>query len=233
MRVLGLETSGRSASVALVADGRCVTEKSLDGQARRHAQTLVAEIRTLLREADCPPTSLDGVAVSTGPGSFTGLRIGIVCAKTLAYAVGCRVAAVETFLAIAHNAPDDVREQFVIADAGRRELYLGQYRRESGGWSRFGELTIVPADDWAAYRQPDDVVTGPALTGYENDLSGRCRLLPPECWFPTAGQVALLGERLLDSGRESDPWTLQPLYLRKSAAEEKWDARHPGTAYNR
>ena len=103
MLVLGIDTSGLEGSVALVRDGNCLAETSLNQLGRRHAQSLILEIGTLLEKHECTPRDVDVVAVSRGPGSFTGLRVGMVCAKTFAYATGCKFIAVDTFAAIAEN----------------------------------------------------------------------------------------------------------------------------------
>ena len=232
MIVLGIETSSRAASVALLRDAQFLDERSLQGRGKRHGQTLVAEAARLFRTHGIKPQQCDLVAVSIGPGSFTGLRIGIVFAKTLAYAVGCPVTAVDTFLCVAEAAPADVSELFVIGDAQRQQLFVGRYERRTGGdkpagvWQRVGELEICDAGTWSARRSNADVVTGPGLDRFASLLAHRCRLLPPELWHPTAGAVAQIGRRLAAAGQTADLWTLQPLYVRKSAAEEKWEAQN-------
>src|SRR5687768_2419931 len=108
MLVLSIETSGTGGSIALVDDRACLAERSLSQAGRRHARTLVFELKQLLAEREVAPGDLGAVAVSIGPGSFTGLRVGVVCAKTLAYAVSTKLVAVDTFLAIAAQSPDGV-----------------------------------------------------------------------------------------------------------------------------
>lgn len=112
MITLGIETSGRAGTIALVEGGTVVAERSLTASGRRHARTLVPELGELLRKTGHTPTEVDVVAVSIGPGSFTGLRVGVVCAKTFAYATGCRIIGIDTFLAVAAgmSAPQTSRE---------------------------------------------------------------------------------------------------------------------------
>lgn len=224
MWTLGIETSERAGAIALVRELECIEERPLPSGGRRHAQSLVAEVDVLLRAHGLTPRDCGAVAVSIGPGSFTGLRVGVVCAKTFAYATGCRVAAVETFAAIAEDTPSDVPRVWVIADAQRGELYIGHYAREAGAMVRQGEILLADGEAWCAARRPDDVVTGPAVGRFEDRLTGRCRVLPPDLRHPRAGVVARIGARQIQAGRSDDLWTLQPLYIRKSAAEEKWDA---------
>src|ERR1700685_4685945 len=101
MLILGTEPPGAGGSIAFCRDGVCLAEQSLEGAPRRHAQTLVSQIEATLGRLEFKMADLEGVAVSVGPGSFTGLRVGVVCAKTLAYAIGCPLAAGDTLAAIA------------------------------------------------------------------------------------------------------------------------------------
>lgn len=224
MNILGIDTSGREGSLALRRDGHCGDLRSLAKTGRRHAQTLVAEIDSLVRESGLEFTDLDGVAVSIGPGSFTGLRVGVTCTKTLAWATGCHVAAVDTLRVIAQNAADDIDDVHVISDAQRGELFVGRYVRGEGGlFVRIGEIEIVAAAAWCDQRTPDCVVTGPGLDKYADRFASSVRLLEPQQRFPLASIVALFGEQQIGAGETADLWSLEPQYLRRSAAEEKRD----------
>ena len=227
MLTLGIETSGRAGAVALCRDGRCLAERLLEQAGRRHAQTLVAEIGRLFDEFDLRPADCNLVAVSIGPGSFTGLRVGVVCAKTFAYATGCSLTAVDTYQCIAENSPNDVHDVWVTGDAQRDELYVGRYRRdEDRSWVPTAEITIVAGRPWCRARTSSDVVSGPGIDRFESELASACRVLGPEYRDPRAAVVARLGERKLGRSGPDDFWSLEPFYLRRSAAEEKWDATH-------
>jgi len=222
MLTLAIETSGRSGKVALLAEGRPPVERSLASEGRRHAQTLVAEIDGLFRDAGHSLDSCDLVAVSIGPGSFTGLRVGVVCAKTLAYVAGARLTAVDTFEAVACNAPPEAGELLVIENAQRGGLFVGRYRRRGpDDWTRVGELDIVDAEDWAQARTEADLVTGWGAERVEPLLHGRARLLDRSLWTPTAAAIGRIGLRLAAQQNFADALSLEPFYLRRSAAEEK------------
>jgi tRNA threonylcarbamoyladenosine biosynthesis protein TsaB len=227
MLTLGIETSGRAGTVALRCDGNCLEERSLDQSGRRHARALVAEIAELFRSNNFQLRDVQRVAASIGPGSFTGLRVGIVCAKTLAYSTGCQLAAVDTFLSIAENSPGEVSELSVISDAQRGELFLGRYCRESdGSFVRNGKIEIVNRQTWCEERSQEDVVSGPGAEQFREALAGSCLVLEAQFCYPRANVVALLGERQLEQETTDDFWSLEPFYIRKSAAEEKWDSEH-------
>lgn len=226
---LGVETSGQTGAVALRRGGQMVESISLQQTGRRHAQTLISEVDAMLRRASHATRQLDAVAVSIGPGSFTGLRVGVVFAKTLAYATGCRLAAVDTFRAIAAACPADVSEVFVVSDAQRGELFVGRYLlTDSGtGPQRQGEIVIEPAElfceriQQAASSRTDLAVSGPAAGTLLFSSSAAVRILPEELRHPRAEFVAELGEQQVLAGELCDPWQLEPFYLRRSAAEEK------------
>ncbi len=219
--VLGIETSGLAGGIALFRGDDCLGEARLEEAPRRHAQTLVAQIGTLVRGAGYRVRDLSAVAVSIGPGSFTGLRVGVVCAKTLAYATGCRLAAVDTLRAIAANSPADVVRVHVLADALRGDAYVASYERIDGSWTAQVPPALAVAAAWLDERRPGDVISGPGLAVYAANVPPACRQLPADCWTPRARIVAQLGLEQLARGQAADCATLVPFYLRRSAAEER------------
>jgi tRNA threonylcarbamoyladenosine biosynthesis protein TsaB len=220
---LAIETSGLPGSIALCRGPERLVEAILDEAPRRHAQMLVSEIGRRLQETGHSVRDLQAVAVSIGPGSFTGLRVGVVCAKTLAYAVGCRLAAVDTLRAIAANAPEGVDCVHVISDALRGDAYVATYRLSAGLWTAEQSASIVAARAWLSERSPGDTISGPGLAKYGQFVPAECRQLPPENWIPQARVVAQLGLEQLARGDAADCATLEPFYLRRSAAEERRD----------
>ena len=225
MLTLAIETSGSVGSVALSRDGTLIESLELERAGRRHAQTLVVTIQSLLERAGFSARDCDVVAVSIGPGSFTGLRVGVVCAKTFAYATGCQVVAIDSFEAVAAASPADVDVLYVIDDAQRGDLYVGRYvRRDDGAFHRDGPIATTNAESWCRRRSPSDCISGPGVERFEGYLPAGVRCLPPEYRFPTARSVARLAERRVAQGETDDFWTLEPFYLRKSAAEEKWES---------
>ena len=234
--LLALETSGRTGSLALLADGELVEERRLDETGRRHAQTLVAELDALVRRQSLTPKALAAVAVSRGPGSFTGLRVGIVCAKTLAWSAGIPLLAMDTFPVIAENAGAEHATVHVVDDAQRGDLFVGTYQRSvDGRFVSTGPLVIRPAEQWVAGVDAAHLVLGPVVSRLlESEppdpvLQSR---LATEPWQnqPQAREVGRLAWERLQRGEVDDVWTVGPFYLRASAAEEKWDATHGTTA---
>lgn len=226
MITLGVETSGHRGSIALCRDATLLGERDLTREGQRHARTLVPELQALLHAHALSPRDVQTLAVSIGPGSFTGLRVGVVCAKTWAYATGARVVAVDTMQAVASQSDETVHRLQVVSDAQRGELFVGLYERASSGeWLRQGEIEIVPVEQWLASLGPADVVSGPGLIRLIERVSSRCRVEPATNWNPAARTIARLGGQAARAGMSDDFWALEPRYLRRSAAEEKADAR--------
>ena len=231
MLVLGIETSGSEGTVALEQDGTLLGERELNQAGRRHAQGLVLEIRELLLEHGFRPQDVQLVAVSRGPGSFTGLRVGMVCAKTMAYSIGCRFIAVDTFAAIAAGVSSNAARLNVIEDAQKEDLFLGEYKRiSSSEWQRTSPIRIVSVVEILESCDASIVFTGPGLKKL-NQYVGPSQTLHATqvpSSQPRASVIAEIGKMvatqeanlLLDS--ETDFWSATPFYLRLSAAEEKY-----------
>ena len=219
-RLLILETSQRIGSVALANGDAIVAERALD-ESRRHARDLTPAIQYLLAEQGWRARELDGVLVSRGPGSYTGLRVGLMSAKTLAYATGCALLAIDTFDAIADATPQ-AGNLDVIADAQQGKIYA----------QRFGThpeaLTIVPIEMWLESALAWHVaVTGPGLETFAPRLPAELAILPAETWLPRPASLLKLGLARFLRGERDDPFAVEPLYLRASSAEEKWANLHP------
>lgn len=228
---LGIETSGLTGLIALRRDGKLLEERSLEDARRRHAQTLILELQTLLRNHDVAPHEVDLVGVSHGPGSFTGLRVGIVAAKTFAYASHCRLVAVDTFAAIAESADESVMTLSVASDAQRQQLFVGEFVRNEASheFERPSPISIVDADVWCGSlvdrAAPDFAIAGPVLSRLEEPFPAEVRRLPEPDWYPRAAAVAAIADRLATRNQFADPFDLEPFYLRKSYAEEKRDGQ--------
>lgn len=225
MLILAVETSGIGGSLALLRDGETIDQARLDPE-RRHARSLVPEIQALLQRQSLTVHDCHALAVSIGPGSFTGLRVGITCVKTLSYATGVPITSVPTFPCLAEGCPSEIQRVQVIMNAQRGELFVGRFARgQNGQWIEEAPLQIEPTSAWMTQLTADDVVVGPGLDGIHQELQHRCHLLTQPFWYPQARQVGVLGARFFLEGRFTSCWELLPLYIRKSAAEEKWDAK--------
>jgi tRNA threonylcarbamoyladenosine biosynthesis protein TsaB len=226
-RLVILETSGRAGQVALAAGETPVAARPLD-EARRHARDLAPTLAALLQGQDWRPRDIDAVLVSRGPGSYTGLRVGIMSAKAFAYATGCALLATDTFAAVALQAPPDALLLDVIADAQQKKVYVQRFGRAATGArpEPLSPLSIQPLFAWLESLPPEVTVTGPGLRPYGERLPAGARTADAAAWDPRAESLLTLGLARYRAGERDDVWAVEPLYLRPSSAEEQW--RHAG-----
>lgn len=225
-RLLILETSGRAGLVALAEGPRILGSRRLD-EARRHARDLTPAVAALLQAQGWRPRDVQVVLVSIGPGSYTGLRVGIMAAKVYAYATGATLIGVDTFQAIAGQADAAADPVDVLADAQQDLVYVQRFTRDSatGAAVPAGPLAIRPVADWLAERGDRAWVTGPGLRRIAERIPGGARIVDAARWDPTPEGLLAVGLARYGRGERDDPWKLEPLYLRPSSAEETWDAR--------
>lgn len=214
-----LETSGRGAKLGLARGGAVVRTASLD-DARRHARDLTLTVDAMLKAESLAPRELTGVMVGRGPGSYTGLRVGLVSAKALAFATGCKFVAVDTFAAIAEQAPAEATPLWVIGDALQGHVYIQRFDRNEFGWVPFRELRIQSVDEGLNGLIGNAWVSGPGLKVYANRIPSGCQLVPEASREPLVESVFAVGVKLKPLTRE-EMFALEPLYLRGSSAEEK------------
>lgn len=224
--LLAVETSGSLGSIAIVNGSQLLAEHTLAAGGVRHAQSLVTEVDKLLHELNLQPTEIRAVAVSIGPGSFTGLRVGLVFAKTFAWLNHSHLVAVDTLRAIAQQAPNEENLVTAVVDAQRGEMFAGTYQFDTvSGCRQLMNPIRVTSQDALPKSHP---LTGPGLHKVRRDLAAEFRMSEESCWQPRAATIAQLGQDMVSRQQFSIPETLEPVYVRLSYAEEKRDLRAPG-----
>jgi tRNA threonylcarbamoyladenosine biosynthesis protein TsaB len=224
--LLAIDTSTPRAAIALALADGSIRVAHADASVR-HGRALLVDVRNLLRDAGLTPSAIDVLAVGLGPGSYTGLRVGVTAAKTLAYALSRPLIGLDSLAVIAENAPDDVREVSVIADAQRGDLYVANFRRTdpNSPLQRLGSTEILPEAAWRARLGPETLVLGPAVARLERipDVS-----LPIDSplHVPDPNRLVSLAKTAFEAGEVVEPWFLEPIYLRRSAAEDQWEAKN-------
>lgn len=219
-----LETSGKVGQVALARGSTLVGGRRLD-ETRRHARDLAPAVAELLTAQGWQPRDVQGVIVSKGPGSYTGLRVGIMSAKAFAYVTGCALLGVDTFAAIAAQVPQEAVRLDVLADAQQDNVYVQTFVRSGAEALPDSPLTIRSFSEWLASLEPDRWLTGPGLVKHQDRLPSGCRLVEAALWDPRPESLLCLGLARYSRGERDDLWTLEPLYLRPSSAEQKWEAK--------
>ncbi len=217
MRLLAVETSTLAGGVALLEGDRVRGEYVLDVTAT-HSERLLPAIDRLMADAGWAPADLQGLAVAIGPGSFTGLRIGLSAVKGLALALGIPVAAVPTLDAMAAGLPFAALPVCPVLDARKGEVYACRYRWEGDGMRREWEYLALPPEALAARLDGPTVLIGDGAAAVR---SPHARPAPPHRRLPSPAAVGVLGLARLRAGQHVDPAALVPLYLRPSEAELK------------
>ncbi len=221
MHVLALDTSVGCGSLALLED-TVVRHQSQFAADRRMTQTFSVAIADALRAAGWEPHSVRLVATTNGPGSFTGLRIGVTAARFFAYVTGAKLVALNTLDVIVEQLPRPVRSACAVMDAQRRQLFAATYLRASDGtWQVRESCRVIDRDRLGTLLTPQMVVTGPGLSRLPADMLGDAPRADPALWLPQAATVGRLAWRAHEAGRYTDIWQLQPRYYRPSYAEEK------------
>jgi tRNA threonylcarbamoyladenosine biosynthesis protein TsaB len=252
VKILGIDTSTLTAGIALLDGETVLAEARHDGSART-ADLLVA-IDALFKQAKCGPMELDAVAVGEGPGSFTGLRIGMATAKGIAFAAGVPLWSVSSLAALAWDgARDPIATErmwkipggaFVAAlDARRGEVFAGCYRADdtTGAWSLIGEERVLAPRDLAAWvAQLTDRLyadwnglylsyAGDALEAYPAELGILSGL-----WLDARTPSGVAVARLALSGTRTDVLVSGgPTYIRPSEAEVMYPDGVPGALRRR
>lgn len=227
MRILGLDSATNVASVAVVEDDKLLAEMIFN-TSKTHSQRLMPMLAWMLNEAQLELKDLDGLAVAVGPGSFTGLRIGLATIKALAYVQGLPILAVPTLDGLAANLEGTEGLVCPILNARKGEVYAAVYRwngssqeRMSGYWALSPEKLIERLRSY----QEQITFLGDGVPVYGEQLLKelpQARLAACTHSLCRAGQIARLGLKKLQAGEVSDCFTLEPLYIRESEAEVKW-----------
>jgi len=233
MGTLVLDTSTDHAVVAASRESGIETGLTTI-EDRRHGRELVPMIQQAVARVKLSLSELTLIGIGLGPGSYTGLRIAVTAAKTLAYVSGAAVVGWDSLAAIAANAPTHECDVSVIADAQRGDLYVADFHRLTphGPLSARGPSHVEPLDLWLVRRAPDTYVLGPALDNprLRERLPSSLRLAPPELNRPNWRHMLSITQELFLSGQRFSVWDLEPNYLRRSSAEEKWEFTAAGLA---
>lgn len=234
--LLAIETSGDLGGVALAQGARLLASRHLSAD-RRHTAELLPTIRDLLaaQARRLPDVAL--FAYSSGPGSFTGLRVAATVGRTMQSVTGCRVVAVPTLEVIARNAlscPDAPPRIVALLDAGRGQVYGAAFERVDSvvGGPPGDDLRPVVS---AGLFKPDALlarvarpfcILGPGVRQHAAACAASGGIvLDAACWPPSVEQVALLGWRLACAGRVCRPHEILPLYIRPPECEEVYEQR--------
>jgi tRNA threonylcarbamoyladenosine biosynthesis protein TsaB len=217
--LLAVDTSTQFASLALY-DGVSVRAEMTWESARRHTVELAPKVVAMLDQLQVEVSALTGLAVALGPGSFTGLRIGMALVKGLALAQAIPLVGIPTLDVTVYPLSRRRGKLYAVLQAGRGRICRGAYRWRRGGWRQVGDITILTWDALAAEAEDGTMFCGEidanglqALTSREAETI----IIPPAQRLRRSGHLAEMGWNRLVQGEQDDPATLQPIYLHTSS----------------
>ncbi|MBI5361132.1 MAG: tRNA (adenosine(37)-N6)-threonylcarbamoyltransferase complex dimerization subunit type 1 TsaB [Planctomycetes bacterium] len=216
MYCLGIETSSIIGSVALSEDSRIIDEISFE-KGLIHGRELIPNIKKILSSRNLPPEKIGLVCVSQGPGSYTGLRVGMTTAKIFSYSLKKPLIAVPSLDALVMNAPLDYDYACPVMDACWDQVYSCAYKKSKNGWQKNGEYSILPAPETADNIHKGAFVFGDALKRFRDVFEKKGRFIigiDDAIWYPRARNICLKGFEYFKNGRHDDILKVEPMYLR-------------------
>jgi len=228
VNILAIDTSGKAVTAALAREDVLLGEMFINS-AQNHSVTLMPMIKRLMDSVSMKPADLTHIACASGPGSFTGLRIGAGTAKALAYALDIPIVPVPTLDALAYNVFDAQSITVPIMDARRRQVYTAYYERnsENGDLIRMSEYRAADITDvlmeLAELNRPV-IFLGDAAPVYKDVIQKhhiKCLFAPPPVMLQRASSAAGLAVKLIYEGKITDAGGFVPFYLRQSQAERE------------
>jgi len=221
--LLALETTGMCGSVALVGDGVCVGEFTLQTKVT-HSRRLLHAVEYLFEQAECDWDGVCGIAVSLGPGSFTGIRIALSTAKGLAMATGKPLVGVSTLDGLAAQFAHLDKPLCVILDARKKEVYAAFYECLADGTvKQTSDYMVLPPEQLAARISVPTVMAGDGADLYADlfreILAEKALLVDTTCHFPRAASVGKSAWPVYNRREFLEPASAVPIYVRASDAE--------------
>ncbi len=223
--ILSIETATGCGSIALtkggIKNGKLLAEATAQPEIT-HSRRLLGSVDWVMQAAGLRWEELDGIAISLGPGSFTGLRIGMAAAKGIVYASQKPLIGVQTLDAIALACPVIDRPLWCLLDARKQEVYTACYQNGPSGLPEQGSpVEAIRPEKLLEKITGPALLAGPGLVEYHELFADQenLHLIPPTLSSPSAARIGFLAAEQLLRGETTDPATIAPLYVRASEAE--------------
>lgn len=228
MKILGIESAGKVASVAIVEDGVVLCDFTMNGH-MTHSKTIMPMLEAIRTIMDIDFSTIDAVAVSAGPGSYTGLRIGASTAKGLAHVWQVPIVGVSTIESLAYNISETDKIICPMLDARRKHAFCGAYRYESGVLKNVLPIDLRSVEAFAVLLKAFDqelIILGDGLNNHRKLVED---FMPKGRWvearavdgLPKASTLALVGQEKIKRGETDTYMAHQPDYYRPSQAERE------------
>lgn len=224
MKILAIESSAIAASVAITEDNKLLSCYTVNN-GLTHSETLMPMIDTILKATETNINTVQYIACVSGPGSFTGLRIGAATAKGLALGLDKKIVPVPTLDALAYNVYDANSIICPIMDARRNQAYFAFYSWVNGEFERISDYYCETFDvllNMAKDFESDIIFVGDGLNVFKDKIiENGYKVAPPNCNLQNAASVASLALELIKEGNYIDSSEFEPFYVRKPQAERE------------
>lgn len=232
MKILAIDTTGQTASAAIAEGNKLIAEFTLNYKLT-HSQTIMPMVAEVCEKSETKPRDVDYIACASGPGSFTGLRIGAATAKGLALALEKEIVPVPTLDALAYNVFETDKIICPIMDARRSQVYTAFYRWDNGKLRRLTEMMAISIDEVIQMAEgygQKVIFLGDGVPVHQERLSCYPDFIyaPAHCSLQRAASVAALAMVLVSEGKAVAGNAFEPIYLRKSQAEREREERLQG-----
>ncbi|MGL6105564.1 tRNA (adenosine(37)-N6)-threonylcarbamoyltransferase complex dimerization subunit type 1 TsaB [Romboutsia sp.] len=230
MKVLGIDTSSMAASVAVIEDNKLICEYTINTK-KTHSQKLMPMIENMLRISDIDVNEMDMIAVCEGPGSFTGLRIGMATAKAIAHVNNLPIVGVNSVELLAGNMDLCDKKICSILDAQRTQVYMGQYKLENEELVELKGVDVVEIEELIEELKnsnEDWILVGEAVYKYEDKLKETNNIHIPASSHNVNRASSLCSIAIKKYNKNiaiHDCYSINPMYVRKSQAEVQYDEK--------
>lgn len=230
MKILGIDTSTMAANVAVLEDDKLICEYTINTK-KTHSQKLMPMIENMLKLSDLEIKDIDAIAICVGPGSFTGLRIGMATAKAMAHVNNIPLIGVNSLEILGTNMDLCNRKICSILDAQRNQVYMNKYILEDNKIKELEEISIKPIDELLEELSSNDeqwVLVGEAVYKYKEKIEviSNITIPSPANNITKASSLCLVArDKILANEDVYNCYDINPMYIRKSQAEEQYEEK--------
>lgn len=230
MKILGIDTSTMAANVAVLEDDKLICEYTINTK-KTHSQKLMPMIENMLKLSDLDIKEIDAIAICVGPGSFTGLRIGMATAKAMAHVNNIPLIGVNSLEILGANMDLCNRNICSILDAQRNQVYMNKYILKDYKITELEEISIKPIDELLeeiSSSNEDWVLVGEAVYKYKEKIEeiSNITILSPANNITKASTLCFVArDKMLSNDQVYNCYNINPMYIRKSQAEEQYEEK--------
>ena len=230
MKVLGIDTSSNATSIAVIEDNKLICEYTINTKTT-HSQKLMPMIENMLKISEINVNDMDMISICQGPGSFTGLRIGMATAKALSHVNNLPIVGVNSLELLAGNMDLSDKKICSILDAQRTQVYMGQYKFENNKLVEIKSVDVVEIDELLEELKSSNeewILVGEAVYKYEDKIKEiqNIYLPAPSHNVNKASSLCTIAMNKYDLNIDVyDCYTINPVYIRKSQAEVQYDEK--------